>query len=67
MDVKVTGTGWSVPPTKDDVERTSREIAESRLHRHEPPNRGVTIADHREMVIRAVTDKESIKHLIPCD
>lgn len=67
MTIKVTGTGWCIPPTEEDLKQTSQEIADSRLHRHEPPNRGVTLDDHLRMVIRAVNDKESIKDLIPCD
>jgi len=65
--VKVIGGEWPVPVTAEGLEATAAEISASGLQRCEPRNRGVSIAQHRRMMMQAALDRDSIKDLIPSD
>lgn len=66
-ELKVRGTVCSPSPTGDELQAISEAVLGCRLNLDEPRNTGVTLETHREVVVRAAHDKESIKDLIPVE
>lgn len=66
-NVSVIGKDFRCPPTPEDVRGTTEEVRSSRIFEQQHRVAGVTLEEHRKMMICAAEDTTSISDLIPPD